>query len=144
MSPTRMVGRSRSVVARSSAVRPAGFLLVLIVAGVGLAGCGGHGHESSAVPPGARRIEVSAGSFRFEPAELEVRAGEPIAIALSSTDVEHDLVIDEFDAHVYAGAGETAEGGFTAGEPGSYPYYCSIEGHRDAGMEGTLIVAAPS
>lgn len=116
----------------------------LVMVGAGLAGCGGHAHENSAIPDGARRIEVTATSFRFEPAELEARAGEPIAVALRSADVDHDLVIDEFDAHVFAEGGETAEGGFTAGAPGTYTFYCSIAGHRDAGMEGTLTVTEAS
>ena len=49
-------------------------------------------------------------------------------------------VIDELDVHVAADGGGTAEGGFRADEPGRYTYYCSVPGHRDAGMEGTLVV----
>jgi plastocyanin len=52
-----------------------------------------------------------------------------------------DVHLDELDAHVAADADETATGGFNTGdEPGTYTYYCSVAGHRDAGMEGELIV----
>ncbi len=102
---------------------------------------GGMDHEeSSPVADGARTIEVSASSFEFDPGEIEVEAGEDIAIALTSDDTLHDFTIDELDAHVSSDEGETNEGGFTADEPGTYTFYCSVEGHRDQGMEGTLTV----
>ena len=55
--------------------------------------------------------------------------------------IVHNVVIDEVgtDPIVEAPAGETATGNATL-EPGSYTYYCSIAGHRAAGMEGTLEV----
>ena len=107
-----------------------------------------HGHAddaggSSPVAEGARRIEVEGTSFEFDPSSITAEVGEDIAIELTSSDILHDLVIDELDAHVVADAGETAEGGFRADEAGSYTYYCSVPGHRDAGMEGTLIVREP-
>ena len=37
------------------------------------------------------------------------------------------------------GANETVDTTFTA-TPGTYTFYCSIPGHREAGMEGTLTV----
>ena len=52
----------------------------------------------------------------------------------------HDFTIDEFDAHVAADRGETEEGGVTVDEAGTYTFYCSVPGHRSAGMEGTLTV----
>jgi plastocyanin len=105
---------------------------------------GGMGHdETSPVADGARRIEVSARSFEFEPDEITVATGEDIAIVLTSEDLLHDLAIDELDAHVAADAGETDVGGLRAEEPGRYTYYCTVAGHREAGMEGTLIVEAP-
>ena len=100
---------------------------------------GGH-NESSDVADDARRIEVTATSFEFDPDEIRVEVGENVAIALSSEDILHDFTIDELDAHVAADRGETEEGGFTADEPGRYTYYCTVAGHRDAGMEGTLVV----
>lgn len=107
--------------------------------GSGSMGQDGHG-ESSPVAEGARRIEVTARSFDFEPAEITVQAGEDIAIVLTSEDLLHDFTIDEIDAHVAADAGDTAEGGLRADEPGRYAFYCTVAGHRAAGMEGTLVV----
>jgi cytochrome c oxidase subunit II len=109
------------------------------------AGQGGGGEhdehdESSDVADGARTIEVSASSFEFDPGEIRVQAGEDVAVSLTSEDTLHDFTIDELDAHVAAEAGESAEGGFSADEAGEFTYYCSVDGHREAGMEGTLIV----
>ncbi|TXI54910.1 MAG: hypothetical protein E6Q57_01720 [Mycobacterium sp.] len=103
---------------------------------------GGHG-GSSPVVPGARRIEVGATSFEFDPDEITVTAGEDVAIVLSSDDLLHDFTIDDIDVHVAAERGESAEGGLRADEPGRYTYYCTVAGHREAGMEGTLVVTEP-
>lgn len=46
----------------------------------------------------------------------------------------------EFDLHVAADAGETADLTFTVSADGSYTFFCSVDGHREAGMEGTLVV----
>jgi len=102
------------------------------------------GHdESTPVAEGARRIDVGATSFEFDPDEITVTVGEDVAIVLSSDDVLHDLTIDEIDVHVAAERGETAEGGLRAEEAGEYTYYCTVAGHREAGMEGTLVVEEP-
>ncbi|MEZ5170654.1 MAG: cupredoxin domain-containing protein [Acidimicrobiia bacterium] len=106
-------------------------------------GDGGHA-ENSAVAPGARTIEVSATSFEYGTPTIEATVGEDIEIVLTSDDVEHDFIIDEFEAHVSAEPGETASGGFTASEAGEYTFYCSVPGHRDEGMEGTLVVTEAS
>jgi len=152
--------------ARRAAARPGALVLAVVVSAGLLSACGdddspeagtdktvptaedptGHnnvGHdEPSPVPEGARRVSVTARSSGFEPSEIVVGSGEPIAVVLRSEDGVHDFVIDEFDAHVSADAGEIAVGGFRAHEPGRYAFYCSVAGHRDAGMEGTLVVEA--
>jgi plastocyanin len=99
----------------------------------------GHGADSS-IAEGAREVTVAASSFRFEPAEIHARVGENLAVVLTSTDLLHDFTIDELDAHVAADRGETARGGVVASRAGRYPYYCTVPGHRQAGMEGVLIV----
>ena len=104
-----------------------------------------HGEEhdaNSPVPDDARTIEVTATSFSFDPETIEVDAEEPIAIELTAEDAEHDFVIDDIELHVVAAEkGETVTGGFTAPEAGEYDFYCAVAGHRDAGMEGTLVVS---
>jgi plastocyanin len=105
-------------------------------------GHGGDGHDdaNSPVADGAREVEMTATDFAFDPDEITAEAGEDLAIVLTSEDLLHDFTIDELDAHVAADRGETATGGFTADEAGTYTYYCSVPGHREAGMEGTLTV----
>jgi plastocyanin len=98
-----------------------------------------HAHDTP-VAEGARTVAVDATSFEFEPAEITVVAGEDVAIALTSDDVLHDFAVEGVEVHVAAERGETAEGGLRVDEPGEYRIICTVEGHLEAGMEGTLIV----
>lgn len=98
--------------------------------------------ESNApVADGAREIGVGATSFAFDPDEIRISAGEDVAIVLTSEDILHDFFVEDGASHVAAAdAGDTAAGGLRIDEPGTYTFYCSVEGHREAGMEGTLVV----
>lgn len=136
----------------------------LLTATAGLTACGGgggsgsmdmgmgmgheHMHQGAPAAPdpvadGARTIRVVATSFSFAPSEIRIDAGEEVAIELTSEDVTHDFVVDGPPGHVVAAAaGETATGGLRIDDPGDYPVYCSVSGHRSAGMEGVIVVAA--
>ncbi len=116
-------------------------------AGDGHGGGGEHGHgsgskrhESAPTVPGAREIEVSAKSFEFTPDEITVGAGEDVTIVLRSTDILHDLVVKREGHIVSAKAKKTKRGGLRIDEPGTYRFWCSIPGHRKAGMVGTIVV----
>ncbi len=101
----------------------------------------GHGgEENTPMVDGAREIEITGTSFAFDPEEITVAAGEDITIVLTADDILHDFTLEDAEGHVAADAGETASGGMRIDEPGTYTYYCSVEGHREAGMEGTLVV----
>ncbi|GAA4038549.1 cupredoxin domain-containing protein [Nonomuraea soli] len=95
---------------------------------------------NSPVREGARRVAVSCRSFSFEPAEIEARVGEHVAVELTSLDIPHNFTLEELGAFVQADKGETAVGGFTADRAGTYEFYCSDTVHRAVGMHGTLII----
>ena len=105
--------------------------------------CGGtsQGEPNRAVVPGARLIKVNATSYSFQPGRITIHAGEDVAIALHSDDTFHDFVVDRVVGHVVgADGGSTAKGGLRINRPGTYTFYCSVPGHRSAGMEGTIVV----
>ena len=121
---------------------------VLATAGLlslGLAACGGGDDEGGSASGSDVEADVSVtgtDGLKFEPTELEAEAGE-VAIELTSGEaVEHNVVIEEAGdtTVVEAAAGETNVGTIEL-EAGDYTFYCSIPGHRTAGMEGTLTVS---
>lgn len=88
--------------------------------------------------PGGVQITVVVTEFAFEPANVQIPADTPVELTLENRGVvEHDFTIDELGIEIYAGAGETVTE--TINVPaGTYHVHCSIPGHQDSGMEGTL------
>lgn len=77
----------------------------------------------------------------YSEAPDELAAGEIPVELVNEGAIEHNVVIEELDDEVIleAAGGET-DSGTVELEPGDYTYYCSIPGHRAAGMEGTMTV----
>src|SRR5690606_34915537 len=74
---------------------------------------------------------------------LTARPGDVVKITLINDDgMLHDLVIDEFDVATdqFADRGEQDSITFTANKTGTFDYYCSVPGHKAAGMVGKLVV----
>jgi nitrite reductase (NO-forming) len=72
--------------------------------------------------------------------------GDVVAITLINGDkIEHDLIIDELGVHTAhlqeLDAQSTVT--FQVEEEAEYEYYCSVPGHRQAGMVGVLRVGEP-
>ncbi len=125
-----------------------------------LASCGGGDDTAEAT------TEVSitgTDELAFEPDSFVVPAGEEVSLDLTAqSTVEHDLVMadaagavmvgdeghddeamdmEESDVHIaHADAGQSVSATFTVEEPGEYVLFCSVPGHRSAGMEATLTV----
>jgi plastocyanin len=129
---------------RRAAALVAGPLLGVVV----LSGCGGGGSSSSSggayvEPKGAstETIAVEAGNFYFKPDKITAKPGIA-TIALTAKNGIHDFVFDG----AYSGFTLEADGGGGTQskkidlKPGTYTFYCSLPGHRAAGMEGTLTV----
>ncbi len=108
---------------------------------------------------------VDMAGLAFTPSVLEVKVGDVIEIAIQNSEAAlHDFTIDEVDADVHISyLGGTGQHGHEESakeadvhfaltepasgivhlkihEPGEYVFYCSVPGHQEAGMEGTLIV----
>jgi plastocyanin len=106
------------------------------------------GAGASATPPpgGATSgpaLTISAQNTAFSTKTLEAPAGQ-VTITLQNKDpFIHNFTIDALGVTVEANGNQTTTGTFQA-VPGTYEYYCSIPGHKAAGMVGTLTVAASS
>jgi uncharacterized cupredoxin-like copper-binding protein len=105
-------------------------LLVAAAVAVGLAG------TAPAV------LKITAKEFAFEPKELKVKAGQPVKLVLENKGViEHDIVLEKLGVKTAAiQPGKSVEVTFTAKTKGRYPIVCSVPGHKEAGMTGTLVV----
>lgn len=128
----------RSLRSRATVLATAGLL------SLGLAACGGGDDDGGSTNADVEAdVEVTGtDALKFEPTELEAEAGT-VAIGLTAEPtVEHNVVVEEADdtTVVEAAAGETAVGTIDL-EAGTYTFYCSVPGHRTAGMEGTLTVS---
>jgi heme/copper-type cytochrome/quinol oxidase subunit 2 len=107
----------------------------------GHGGHGGEGHNSAEPIPGAAEIRVIATEFGFEPATLNLVAGEPVNIVLVNEGLlPHELGIKELELHAHAEAGETVTVGFTPDETGEFEFGCYIAGHYEAGMFGEATI----
>lgn len=118
-------------------------------AGSGYGG-GGYGRPkpaSSAPAAGGQTVKLSAdpsGAPSFTRAALSAKAGT-VTLRLdnpSSTGVQHGIAIEGNGIHtsgpvVAAGSTSTVTAKLKAG---TYTFYCPFDGHRAAGMTGTLTV----
>ena len=98
----------------------------------------------SSSEPAERLRVVAPGGLRFSPTELVAPSDKVVAIELANEDdEEHTLVISELAVAMLAGPGQTVrtEIAIDRGNRGEFVFYCSIAGHREGGMEGTLRVA---
>ena len=121
-----------------------------------LAACGG----SAASSTEPKTITLTLNEFQFQPAEITVNVGQPVKLVLKnngtvlhdfvSTDAmvevmeEHGAMHDmggmETAMHAAIEAGQQSTLEFKATQAGTYTFYCTIAGHKEAGMTGKLIV----
>lgn len=76
---------------------------------------------------------------------LMVHEGELVQINLINGEgAEHDVVIDQYGARssIVVGKNASSTFSFMASKVGEFAYFCSIAGHRQAGMEGLIQVMA--
>lgn len=72
---------------------------------------------------------------------LMVHEGELVQINLINGEgAEHDIVLDQYAARsaIIVGKSASSTFSFVASKVGEFAYFCSIAGHRAAGMEGLI------
>lgn len=129
--------------------------VLLAIMAITAAGCSGSGQTGE-----AQLVEIEAGNMLFVTKEVTLQQGKPFKLVLKNSDVQlHDLSIDKIagkvkaehsdshemhgkkpDLHLSADAGKTAALEFTPAAKGTYEFYCTVAGHKEAGMKGTLVV----
>ena|SRR5215218_11195805 len=135
--------------------------LMLVVAALALAGCGGDDNEkaaSTSTPAetatadtggasaggGAQTIKLAAdpSALKFDKSTLSAKAGKVTLQMANPSSLPHAVSIEGNGVDV---DGKTVQKGGTSTatadlKPGSYEFYCPVDGHKAAGMEGKLIV----
>jgi uncharacterized cupredoxin-like copper-binding protein len=96
-------------------------------------------------PPMSTSMEttLAARDLIFEPAELYLaESGKPTVIHFTNKGaLTHHFHIDELGIEAEAQPGATVDIEIQGGTPaGIYTFYCSVPGHKEAGMFGTLVI----
>jgi plastocyanin len=84
-----------------------------------------------------------SGSLAYTTDEASAKAGKVTVNFTNSSPVPHDVRIEDDGGKDLGGTEVFAEGSESAPvnlKPGEYTFYCSVPGHRQGGMEGTLTV----
>ena len=144
-------------------------LLALAAAVAALAGCGSSKETSSSAStpaastpattsattptssttspaPASGALSLAAnpeGQLKYNTNTLTANAGKVSIDFTNMSPLEHNVTL-ESSSHAVVGATPTFKGESktlsVTLKPGTYKFYCSVPGHRMAGMEGTLVV----
>lgn len=93
-------------------------------------------------------LTVVATDLKFNPPTIQAKVGQTVKIALQNKGmIEHDIAFPTLKADkpasglkVLAKPGQTATLEFTPTAAGTFEYICTIPGHKEAGMKGTINV----
>lgn len=101
----------------------------------------GKAGDDAMMEAGVKTFTLENKGMSYTIKEMRVKKGDTVRVTFKVVQGQHDWNLDEFDAHtemLAVGDQETVE--FVASQAGEFEYYCSVPGHRAAGMVGTLIV----
>jgi plastocyanin len=101
--------------------------------------------EAEGGTAGAATLDVEAdpsGALAYTTDEASAKAGQVTVNFTNSSPVPHDVRIEDSGGDI-GGTEVLSEGSESAKvelKSGEYTYFCSVPGHRQGGMEGTLTV----
>jgi Cu+-exporting ATPase len=135
--PDEVQPDGRGIVTR---LRDASFLAVVALLAAGVVA--GVMAADRAISADAVHVDLVTRDYRFSETTIHVPAGEFVVLTLTNDDpVFHDWTVEGI-ANVGIGArpGQVSTIRFRIDQPGSYPYLCTMDGHAEAGLVGTLVV----
>ena len=136
-------------------------LAVAALAVVGLAACGSSSNNSttaastpaSTTPAGGGggagggstvNISTPGGStLAYDQKSVSAKAGNVTVNFDNKEALQHDVAVADSSGKVLGQTDLVSSGTANATvnlQPGTYTFYCTVPGHKDAGMEGTLTV----
>lgn len=104
---------------------------------------GDHAASERAAAPvdGAEEVVLTAVDIDFEPAQLELKAGEPVNVTIvNEGEALHDFTLEAADVHINVEPGQSKTAAVTVDEPGRYEAKCTVAGHAEAGMTIDVVV----
>jgi plastocyanin len=132
---------------------------VAALAVLGLAACGGGDNNettSAAAAPatttapagggGGSTVDISTpsgGTLAFDQKDVTAKAGNVTIDFDNKQALQHDVKVEDSSGKELGGTDLVSSGTATATvdlTAGTYTFFCSVPGHREAGMEGTLTV----
>ena len=101
--------------------------------------------DKAAASSGAGQLKLTAdpgGALKFDKTSLTSKPGKTTIVLDNPSSVPHAI---EVEGKGVEEEGETVQKGGVSKvtvdlKPGEYEYYCPVDGHKQAGMEGTLKV----
>lgn len=140
--------------------RASALMAVAALAVLGLAACGGGDDDdetTAAAQPtttaaagggggGGSTVDISTPSgsdLAFNQQDVSAKAGSVTIDFDNMQSLQHDVKVEDSSGQELGGTDLVSSATATATvdlQPGSYTFFCSVPGHREAGMEGTLTV----
>ena len=134
--------------------RTSAVLAIAALAALGIAACGGGDDDDTTAAAPATTAPATGGStvdiatppgsdLAYEQTEVSAKAGNVTIDFNNQQSTEHDVKVEDSAGQELGGTDLVASGAATSTinlQPGSYTFFCSVAGHRESGMEGTLAV----
>jgi plastocyanin len=146
-------------------MRSLSLILLLAAIAIPVAGCGGDddsgggnsgggsssggansGGGASSGGGGGQTLKITAdagGALKFDKSSLSAKAGKVTIVMDNPSSLPHAV---EIEGQGVEAKGDTVDkGGVSKAsgklKPGKYEFYCPVDGHKAAGMKGTLTVS---
>ena len=88
-----------------------------------------------------RVIQLKAEKFKFTPAVVELKQGEPVLLELSTLDRKHGFQVPELGIDESIVAGKVTRVRLVPEKAGTFPFHCDVfcgSGHEE--MTGEIVV----